>query len=63
MAEFLETEAIDVDTADDNNSEGKNTATVSDDEFIDDSEQPENNDFYPYFTNVSKSYDEAMRDF
>ena len=62
MAEFLETEAIDVDATDDNNSEGKNTATVSDDEFIDDSEQPENNDFYQYFTNVSRSYDDAMRD-
>ena len=61
MAEFLETEAIDVDAIEnDNNSEGKNIATVSDDEFIDDSEQPEN--FYPYFTNVTKSYDDAMRD-
>ena len=60
MAEFLETEAIDVDAIDDNNSEGKNIATVSDDEFIDDSEQSEN--FYPYFTNVTKTYDEAMRD-
>ena len=67
MAEFLVTEAIDVDTDDnDNNSNvgnNDNIATVSDDEFIDDSEQPENpNDFYPYFTNVSISYDEAMRD-
>ena len=62
MAEFLETEAIDIDATDDNNSEGKNITTVSDDEFIDDSEQPENNDFYPYFTNVTKSYDDAMRD-
>ena len=41
MAEFLETEAIEVDAIndDDNNSEGKNVTTVSDDEFIDDSEQ------------------------
>ena len=63
MAEFLETEAIDIDidATDDNNSEGKNIATVSDDEFIDDSEQPQN--FYPYFTNVSRSYDDAMRDY
>ena len=61
MAEFLETEAIDVDAIDDdNNSEGKNIATVSDDEFIDDTEQPEN--FYPYFTNVTRTYDDAMRD-
>ena len=62
MAQFLETEAIDVDDAtDDNNSEGKNIATVSDDEFIDDTEQPEN--LYPYFANVSRTYDDAMRDF
>ena len=62
MAEFLETEAIDIDATDnyDNNSEGKNIATVSDEEFIDDSEQAEN--LYPYFTNVSRSYDDAMRD-
>ena len=61
MAEFLETEAIDVDAIDnDNDSEGKNTTTVSDDEFIDDTEQPEN--FYPYFTNVTRTYDDAMRD-
>ena len=62
MVEFLETEAIDIDATDDNNSEGKNIAMVSDDEFIDESEQPENNDFYSYFTNVTKSYDDAMRD-
>ena len=62
MAEFLVTEAIDVDATNDNNGEGNNTATVSDDEFIDDSEQPQNNDFYPYFTNVSRSYDDAMQD-
>ena len=65
MAEFLETEAIDIDDNDTNNTndtnDNNNTATVSDDEFIDDSEQLEN--FYPYFTNVTKSYDDAMRDF
>ena len=60
MAEFLVTEAIDIDATDENNSEGKNIATVSDEEFIDDSEQPEYP--YSYFTNVSKSYDDAMRD-
>ena len=62
MAEFLETEAIDVDNTDDDNdyTEGKNIATVSDDEFIDDTEQPESG--YHYFTNVTKTYDDAMRD-
>ena len=62
MAEFLETEAIDVDAIDDDNSEGKNIATVSDDEFIDDSEQQQSENFYPYFTNVTRTYDDAMRD-
>ena len=63
MAEFLETEAIEVDAInndDDNNSEGKIVATVSDDEFIDDSEQQQSE--YPYFTNVTRTYDDAMRD-
>ena len=61
MAEFLETEAIDIDDNDTNNTnDNNNTATVSDNEFIDDTEQPENNDFYPYFTNVTRSYDDAM---
>ena len=59
MAEFLLTEAIDVDSVNDDNNEANiNTAMVSDDEFIDDTPQ-ENNDFYPYFTNVSRSYDDA----
>ena len=63
MAEFLVTEAIYVDALDDNNNEGNiDAATVSDDEFIDDRPLNENNDFYPYFTNVSKSYDDAMQD-
>ena len=60
MAEFLETEAIDVDaTDDDNNSEGRDIATVSDDEFIDDTEQESG---YFYFTNVTRTYDDVMRD-
>ena len=64
MAEFVIDEAIDVDAAaaTSNNNEGNiESATVSDDEFIDD--RPVNDDFYPYFTNVSRSYDDAMRDF
>ena len=40
MAEFLETEAIDIDSIGrQSEGEGENIATVSDDEFIDDSEQ------------------------
>ena len=64
MAEFLITEAVDVDSVNDENNEGNiNTATVSDEEFIDDEPQNESGNFYPYFTNVSRSYDDAMRDF
>ena len=64
MAEFLITEAVDVDSVNDDNNEGKvDTATVSDEEFIDDEPQNELGNFYPYFTNVSRSYDDAMRDF
>ena len=64
MAEFLITEAADVDSVNDDNNEGKiNTAMVSDEEFIDDEPQNESGNFYPYFTNVSRSYDDAMRDF
>ena len=64
MAEFLLTEAINVDSVNADNNEGNiNTATVSDEEFIDDQPQNESSDFYPYFTNVTRSYDDAMRDF
>ena len=66
MAEFLVSEAIDVDAVDDSDdgkSEGNPTTSVSDQEFIDDRPVNENNQFYPHFTNVTKSYDDAMRDF
>ena len=63
MAEFLQVEAIDVDNGKktDEGNEDNDVITVSDEEFIDDT--PEENSFYPYFTNVSKSYDDAMREF
>ena len=62
MAEFLETEAIDIDATTDNNDdcEGRDIATVSDDEFIDNTEQEESG--YFYFTNVTRTYDDVMRD-
>ena len=60
MAEFLETEAIDIDaTENDDDCEGRDIATVSDDEFIDDTEQESG---YFYFTNVTRTYDDVMRD-
>ena len=60
MAEFLETEAIDVDSACVQN-EGEFVATVSDEEFIDDNAVNEQSE-YPYFTNVSRSYVNLMPD-
>ena len=59
MAEFLETEAIDIDATDNDDCEGRDIATVSDDEFIDDTEQESE---YFYFTNVTRTYDDVMRD-
>ena len=62
MAEFLETEAIDIDatTTDNDDCGGRDIATVSDDEFIDNTEQQESG--YFYFTNVTRTYDDVMRD-
>ena len=63
MAEFLETEAIDIDLIDrQSEAEGENIAMVSDDEFIDDSEQQQQQSEYPYFTNVTRTYNDAMPD-
>ena len=62
MAEFLESEAMDVDSVneDDDSDKVEDIATVSDDEFIDDSLQEESG--YSYFTNVTRSYDDVMQD-
>ena len=62
MAEFLQTEAIDIDADNNDNDdcEGRDVSTVSDDEFIDDTVQPESG--YFYFTNVTRTYDDVMRD-
>ena len=65
MAEFIDGEAMDVDSVndDDGNSEkGEDVATVSDNEFIDDSEQQQEESGYSYFTNVTRSYDDVMQD-
>ena len=62
MAEFIENEAMDVDciggNSDDDGEDGKIDKTVSDEEFIDDSEQQ--NVEYPYFANVSRSYNDTL---
>ena len=60
MAQFLQTEAIDVDLISrQSEDEGEDGATVSDNEFIDDSEQQSE---YPYFTNVTRTCNDAMPD-
>ena len=60
MAEFLQTEAVDIDLiSNQSEDEGENNPTVSDSEFIDDSPQDCE---YPYFTNVTRTYDDAMPD-
>ena len=64
MAEFLETEAINIDvstTDNDDCGEGRDIAMVSDDEFIDDTEQQQESGYF-YFTNVTRTYDDVMRD-
>ena len=67
MAEFIDGEAMDVDSVNDDNDgnseKGEDVATVSDNEFIDDSEQQEQDESgYSYFTNVTRSYDDVMQD-
>ena len=61
MAEFIDSEAVDVDCCSSQN-EGEDDATVSDNEFIDDSEQQSEQTEYPYFTNVTRTYSDAMQD-
>ena len=65
MSDFLVTEAIDEDENEREESEGNNfISTLSDDEFIDDESQFEDqnpSDYYG-FTNVERSYDDAIQD-
>ena len=63
MAQFIDSEAMDVDCNiecnDDN--EGKEAPSVSDNEFIDDSEQVVvDQSEYPYFANVTRSYNDTL---
>ena len=60
MAEFLETEAIDVDSTGSNGEiDGECVATVSDEEFIDDNcEQSE----CLYLTNVTRNYNDVIEE-
>ena len=58
MAEFIELEAVDVDSNRQIEDEGEDGRSVSDNEFIDDSEQPQQSD-YSYFTNVTRILNET----
>ena len=62
--EFVETEAMDVDCSGGGQSEneGEDVATVSDNEFIDDSEQVVDQSEYPYFSNVTRTYNDTLPD-
>ena len=65
MSDFLVTEAIDEDEIENEEDEGNNFAsTLSDDEFIDDESQFEDQNASDYygFTNVERSYDDAIQD-
>ena len=64
MSDFLLTEAIDEDEDEIENGEGNDFfSTLSDEEFIDDESQFENNasDYYG-LTNIERSYDDAIQD-
>ena len=64
MSDFLITEAIDEDEIQNEEEEGNNFITLSDEEFIDDESQfdDQNASDYYGFTNVERSYDDAMKD-
>ena len=63
MSEFVDFEAVDEDGESmiDENERGE-SATVSDNEFIDDTEYSESVEDYHAFTNVSRDYCEAVED-
>ena len=64
MSDFLLTEAIDEDEDEIENGEGNDfVSTLSDEEFIDDESQFENNasDYYG-LVNIERSYDDAIQD-
>ena len=62
MARYIDNEAIDVDCNNIhcNDDEGEKASTVSDNEFIDDSEQVVDQSEYPYFANVTRTYNDTL---
>ena len=64
MSDFLLTEAIDEDEYEDEREGNDFITTISDEEFIDDESQFENQNASDYYglTNIERSYDEAIQD-
>ena len=64
MSDFLLTEAVDEDDNEIENNEGNFVSTLSDEEFIDDESQFENQHESDYYglTNIERSYDDAIQD-
>ena len=60
MAQFIDSEAMDVDCNIDDNDESEEVPSVSDNEFIDDSEQVADQSEYPYFANVTRTYNDTL---
>ena len=59
MADFIETEALDVDSGNDNEEKGECVATVSDEEFIDDDSVIDEN---YVLTNVTRNYNDVINE-
>ena len=67
MSDFILTEAIDEDEIQNEREESEGNdfiSTISDDEFIDDESQFEDQNAFEYYglTNIERSYDEAIQD-
>ena len=58
MADFIDTEALDVDSGNGNEEQGEFVATVSDEEFIDDDDSF--NDENYKLTNVTRNYNDVI---
>ena len=60
MSDFIDSEALDVDSGNQSEVvEGEFVATVSDEEFIDDSEQPEQSEC---LVNVTRNYNDVIQE-
>lgn len=57
MSDFIDSEALDIDSGNQGEVEGEFVATVSDEEFIDDSEQAEE-----CLVNVTRNYDDVIQE-